>query len=79
MIGRKIAIILLFKKEELFHKFISYHCAIQLLKCIFWKKINALKTYYFLLCGTMHCLAEKMHRSSRSSKSIKNGFRISVV
>jgi len=44
VIGRKSAIILLFKKDQLFHKCISYRCAIQLLKCIFWKKMNALKT-----------------------------------
>ena len=66
MIGRKSAIILLFKKDELFDKFISCHCAIQPLKCIFWKKINALKTCDFLPCGLMYCLSEKMHRMSRS-------------
>lgn len=54
VIGRKSAIILLFKKDELFHKLISYRCAIQLLKCIFWNKINALKLNDFICCGLMH-------------------------
>jgi len=45
----------------------------------FWKKINALKTYDFLCCGLMHCLAERMHRLSRISKTIKNCVRMSVV
>jgi hypothetical protein len=75
MIGRKNTIILLFKKDEFFHKYISYHCVIQLFKCIFWKKINALKTYNFLWCG----LAEKMHMLFRISKTIKNCVRMSVV
>jgi len=79
MISRKSAIILLFKKGELFHKFISYRCAIQLLRCIFRKKINALQTYDFLWCGLIHCLSEKMYRLSGSSNSIKNGVRMSVV